>query len=344
MKITLLYKADNPFMSGNYYDNTLYDFLVKAMGDNPDINYNMIPINSEYDATHLKGKTDAIILTDVRDYNMPRIHGLKTLGVPILSRCGDFHDVARYGTGEQNYYDYGVDCMFNFMSEKYFYKYYPDSMNYRTIFFGVEPSLYQNLMSFQKRIKNKVLNSGAIERNTALWYRTSRLILSYAKDIVKNPEKLSLKSRVLYPKLRPYHHYKLRSDCNNLNYVEYGTTVRNQTHKTKTYSHMLSKYRAAIASTTYCPTIKYWEIAASGCLAFMEITSTNNGKYLGFRDNVNCVVINEQNYKKRFEEYLSDPDHSRWEKIAKAGRAHAIQNFNNNKASHELVALIREFL
>ena len=344
MKVTCIYQEDDPFLSGIHFDNTTYDFLVTAMNNNPDIDYNTVPIRSEYDATRLKGKTDAIILVNIRDYNMPKIHGLKDLNIPILARCGDFHDAPRYGTGEQNYHDYGVDCMFNFMSEKYFYKYYPKSMNYRTVFFGIDPLLYENLVPFQTRIKDKILNSGAVERNTAVWYRKSKSILGYARDVIKNPEKLPFKSRALHPKLRPYHYYKLRSNCNNLDYVVHGVNTQDILSESNLYSHMLSKYRAAIAATTYYPTIKYWEIAASGCLTFMEITDTNHGDYLGFQDKKNCIVINEKNYKKRFEEYLADPDNLMWMEIAKAGQAHAMQNFNNDKASNDLVSLIREFL
>lgn len=343
LEIAFLHKKTDPFYTGKHSDNTTYEFLVKGMQRNKNIQYTIIPISQEYDAyLHLKGKVDAVILSSCRDHNIPKIQGLKKLNVPILVRCGDFHDAARYGTGEQNYHDYGVDCMFNFMSDKYFYKYYPTNMNYSTILFGVESSLYSNLVSFNNRIKDTILNSGVTEHNTALRYRIIKSLFFYAKDIMYNPEKISIYSRLFHPSPLLYHYYKLRSDCNRLDYVTYDTKTKN--YKQVSYQHMLSRYRAAIAATTYYPTIKYWEIAAAGCLTFMEITDVNDGKYLGFEDKKTCVIINKDNYKKRFEEYLADPDNPLWEEIAQAGREYALQNFNNDKASNDLVSLIHKFL
>lgn len=358
-RIAFIYKASDPFWTGRHYDNTSYEFLVKAMQRNRDVDYMLVPVSREYDAGRsLKGRCDAVILGGFRDYNIPRIRGLKSLDVPVLSRCGDFHDARRYGMGERNYDDYGIDCLFNFMSERYFYKYYPRHMNYRTILFGVEPSLYQNLTPFKRRIKDKILNSGATARvyqnltpfkhrivgrvinftavtpGAIRWKIAGGTCLSYARDVLRNPERLPLRSRLLHPKVSLYHFYKLRTDCNRLAYVVYGRGA--------SYQQMLSEYSAAIAATTYYPTIKYWEIAAAGCLVFMEITEKNHGQYLGFRDGKNCVVINEDNHEKRFEEYLNNPDDQKWEKIADAGRSHAMRNFSNDKGVEDLLGLIMD--
>ena len=342
LKVTLLHEATDPFYSGEHSDNTTYEFLVSAMQRNQTIDYTVLPIQHEYDAyAKLHGKTDAVILSACRDHNIPKITGLKKLNVPILARCGDFHDAPRYGTGEQNYIDYGIDCMFNFMTGDYFYRYYPKKMNYRTILFGVEPSLYTNLTPFKDRLSSTILNSGAVERNTALWHRTGRTVLRYARDVVRNPEKLPFHSRLLHPRRSAYHYYKLRSDCHRLDYVTRASSIKD--HIQMPYPCLLSRYRAAMAATTFYPTIKYWEIAAAGCLVFMEITDTNHGAYLGFQDRKTCIIINDNNYKKRFEEYLADPDDMIWKEIAVAGRAYALQNFNNDKASHDIVELIREF-
>ena len=358
-RIAFIYKASNHFYTGKHYDNTSYEFLVKAMQRNRDVDYMLVPISGEYDAgISLKGRCDAVILAGFRDYNMPKIRGLKSLDVPVLSRCGDFHDVRRYGMGEQNYDDYGIDCVFNFMSERYFYKYYPRHMNYRTIFFGVEPSLYQNPTPFKCRIKDKILNSGATARvyqnftpfkhrivgrvinfaavtpGAIRWKIAGEACLLYARDVLRNPEGLPLRSRLLHPNAPAYKFYKLRTDCNRLACVVY--------KRNTLYQQMLSEYGAAIAATTYCPTIKYWEIAAAGCLVFMEITEKNHGQYLGFRDGENCVVINEDNYEERFEEYLNNFDDPKWEKMADAGRSHAMRNFSNDKGGEDLLELIRE--
>lgn len=358
-RIAFIYKASDIFWTGKHYDNTSYEFLVKAMQRNKDIDYMLVPVSGEYNAGRsLKGRCDAVILAGFRDYNMPRIHGLKSLDVPVLSRCGDPHDARRFGMGERNYDDYGIDCLFNFTNEKSFYKYYPHHMNYRTILFGIEPSSYQNLTPFNHRIKDKILNSGATARvyqnarpfkhrtvgkvinfaaatpGAIRWRVASEACLSYARDVLRNPDGLPFRSRLLHPKPSAYHFYKLRTDCNRLAYVVYGRDA--------SYQRMLSKYSAAIAATTHHPSIKYWETAAAGCLTFMEITEGNYGLYFGFEDGGNCVVINEDNHEERFEEYLNNSDDPKWEKIADAGRSHAIRNFSNDKGVEDLLELIRE--
>ena len=78
--------------------------------------------------------------------------------------------------------------------------------------------------------------------------------------------------------------------------------------------------------------MKYWENAAAGCLTFMEITKLNNGKEVGFIDGKSSIFINERNYKKKFEEYLTDLDNPMWEQIAFEGRKYAIENFSNDTA------------
>jgi len=105
---------------------------------------------------------------------------------------------------------------------------------------------------------------------------------------------------------------------------------------------MPSRYGGAIAATAHCPAIKSWEIAAAECLTLMKIMDKNHGLYLGFQDKKNCIVINEDNYRERLEEYVSDADNPRWEEIAEAGRIYAMRNFNNNKAVEDVLRLIEE--
>ena len=98
---------------------------------------------------------------------------------------------------------------------------------------------------------------------------------------------------------------------------------------------------AVIAANSYNPNMKYWEIAASGCLTFMEITKKNRGQFLGYEDGKHAIFINEENYKEKFQEYLDDTENSRWKKIAEAGRDYTIKNFNNDAAVSSLVKLIK---
>jgi hypothetical protein len=106
----------------------------------------------------------------------------------------------------------------------------------------------------------------------------------------------------------------------------------------------LSQYGAAIAACTVYPVQKYWEMPAAGCLTFMEMTERNDGSYLGFKDGETSIFMNEKNYKKKFEEFLNDPDNKKWQEIASAGREHVMSNLTNEKAANNLVNLMRELL
>ena len=100
----------------------------------------------------------------------------------------------------------------------------------------------------------------------------------------------------------------------------------------------------AIAATTFYPTIKYWETSASGCLTFMEISEKNNGKYLGYKDGTNAIFITENNYKEKFEEYLTDIMNPKWEQIAQEGTKYTMKKFSNDEAVKELVSLMEDLL
>ena len=52
----------------------------------------------------------------------------------------------------------------------------------------------------------------------------------------------------------------------------------------------------------------------------------------------------KKNYRQKFEAYLNDVDNPKWEKIANAGREHALKNLNNNIAVDLLVKLMYELL
>ena len=76
----------------------------------------------------------------------------------------------------------------------------------------------------------------------------------------------------------------------------------------------------------------------------MEISELNKGEYLGFRDGENAIFINEENYKEKFLEYLSDINNPKWMKIAQAGKAFTMEKFSNDKAVKQLVKLFNDVL
>ncbi len=322
IQVAFIYKKSVPFLSLNNYDTTYYHFFMNALNRNQRIQVTYFPGEDKFDLRILKGKFDVILLYENWNWGVPdELIGIEDVDIPIISRCGDFHAVKKYDI--ISYHDkYKIDYYFGFNTENLFHQFYPKKFNYKTIIFGLEPSLYQNLTPFNERIKNKILNSGAVGNQT---------IISKILGLILDPESNAHK------------HYKLRAMCNRLPFVEYTPTPQNQYVGDK-YPLLLSKYASAISATTTFPTIKYWEIPAAGCLTFMEITELNEGKYLGYQDNKTAIFINSNNYKEKFAEYLSDLENPKWGKIAYDGRKYALENFNNDKAVDSLADLMKEII
>ena len=126
--------------------------------------------------------------------------------------------------------------------------------------------------------------------------------------------------------------------------IDENISIKNGKYPNDDYVTYLTRYRASIAATTFYPTLKYWENAAAGCLTFMEITEKNDGEFIGFRDNETCIYINEKNYEKKFQEFLSDPDNKKWEEIAQSGRDFAMNELNNDNAVKKIVDIMKELI
>lgn len=115
-------------------------------------------------------------------------------------------------------------------------------------------------------------------------------------------------------------------------------------HRGLKYPILLGKFRAAIASVTAYTAIRYIEIPMCGCLTFMEGTYKNYWKHLNFTDNENAIRIDATNYVQKFREYIETVDDPKWEKIAAAGRKHAIKHWSNRVQVNKLIDIIEEFL
>ena len=76
----------------------------------------------------------------------------------------------------------------------------------------------------------------------------------------------------------------------------------------------------------------------------MEITEKNNGKFIGFKDNESCIFINEDNYEKKFQEFLSDPNNPKWEEIAQSGRDFAMNELSNDNAAEKIVEIMDKLM
>tara|TARA_B100001245_G_scaffold165419_1_gene124940 strand:+ start:260 stop:1141 length:882 start_codon:yes stop_codon:yes gene_type:complete len=293
---------------------------MRALRRNENIDVVNVPTGRQFDCLKLKNKFDVILLWQNSLFGMPEeLLNIEKLSIPVIAKCSDPIDTKESIKFHEKW---NISCYFHFISKDFFYELYPKEFNYKTIIFGLEPSLYKNLKPFNERIKNRILLSGAIGNKKFL----SRII-----NDIRNP------------KWNAYRCYFLRTQCTKLSYIDYTPTL-NHKYVGDMYPKLLEKYATSVAADTFSPAVKYWEMTAAGCLTFMEITEKNKGKHIGFNDGLNAIFINENNYKEKFEDYLADIDNPKWQEIALAGRDYALKELNNDKAVESLVELMREMI
>ncbi len=110
------------------------------------------------------------------------------------------------------------------------------------------------------------------------------------------------------------------------------------------YWQLLNQYRAAIACMSYTSVLKYFEIPMCGCLMFAEVTDFNQIREMGFIDGVNCIYIDEDNYKDRFKEYINTVDDPKWKRIADTGHKLVKNTYNNESEVKRFVELIESMV
>jgi len=307
-------------MSGKHFDNTYYHFHVDALQRNSKLDVKYFHGEQKFDTSILQDKFDVIQLWGNCSFGMPdEIIGIDDLDIPVISGVGDPVDAKN---SLKFHKKWKIDHYFHFYNKDFFYELYPKNFKYKTIIFGLEPSLYQNSTPFNVRIKNRILLTGAIGNRKKI----SRII----NDLRK-------------PKWNAYRYYYLRTKCAELPYVDYTPTLQHEYVNDK-YPILLQKYSASIAATSYTPCIKYWENAAAGCLTFMEISKKNRGDYLGYKDGETSIFIDENNYKQKFQEYLDEPDNPKWKNIAERGKAFTLDNLNNDNAVESLVEIMESLI
>ena len=324
IRVAFIYKSSNPYMSKKAWATTYYHFFMDALKRNEELDVSYFPAEKSFDTSVLKNNFDIILLWENHPWGSPdELIGIENLNIPVICRINDAHDAKIKGKIE--YHEkYKIDYYFGYLPESFFYKYYPKNFKYKVIIYGVEPSLYQNLTPFSQRIKNKILCSGAAA--------STKLTTQLFERIIRFRGETSM-----------FKHYKLRTMSIKLPYVDYTPTLDHK-YVNDNYPKLLGQYQTSIASHSLYPVIKYWESTASNCLTFMEITEKNDAKILGFKNNETAIFINEKNYKQKFEEYLADPDNSKWEEIANAGREYTMQNLTNDNAVESLVEIMKELI
>ena len=201
IKVAFIFHKDNYFLLGNHFDNTYYNFFIKALKRNERLMVEDYKTESTFDCSKLKGKADVILLWENSPFGMPKeISNIQNMEIPVISRIGDpsrvKESVKLHGKWNINYY-------FDFFSESFFHSIYPKEFMYEKIFYGLESSLFENLKPFNDRIKNKILNSGNIGNDKFL----SKII-----NDIRNPKWNNYRCKVL------------RTKCSKLEFVDYSFT------------------------------------------------------------------------------------------------------------------------
>ena len=321
IKTAFIYKPSNPYMSKTAWATTYYHFFMNALNRHADLDMAYFPAEKKFDVSKLRDKFDIILLWENHPWGSPdELSGIQNLDIPVICRINDAHDAKI--KGKIGYHEkYKIDHYFGYLPERFFHKYYPKNFKYKVIFYGVESKLYENLTPYSKRIKKKILCSGAA---------ASTKFSSRLRDIIRGDRSL-------------WKHYKLRTKCIELPYVDYTSTLQHEYINDK-YPLLLMKYCTSIAACSSFPVIKYWESTAAGCLTFMEVTEKNQANILGFNDGKNAIFINEKNYEKKLSDYISDPNNAKWSEIAENGRYYTMNNLTNDVASNSLVEIFREYI
>ena len=316
IKVAFIYKASNIFMTGKHFDNNYYNFFLKALPRNKNIEVTNFTEEEKFDIEKLENKFDVILLWQNNEFGTPDLINIKNSKIPVITRCADPREIE---ITKKYHKKWKIDYYFHFWPESFFHSFLPKNFKYKSIIYGLESSLYKNTTPFEDRIKNKILNSGAIGNTKPL----SKII-----NDIKNP------------KWNAYRVYYLRTIINNLPYVDYFPTLQNEFVGDK-FPLLLQKYQAAVAASTTNPVAKMWEIPAAGCMTFLEVNEKNKADFVGFKNNENAVFINEKNYKEKFQEYLENIEDTKWRNIAEKGRKFVIDNLNNDKAVESLVELMQ---
>lgn len=315
-------RVDEVLNGKHLFDKNMYYFFRHAILRNRNLEVDHVDTLGRVDVSKLENDYDIVLLPYIDIAASLALAGIRDCNIPVIGRPSDPHTVLKYnkiGVADS----LKIDRFFDSYAPASFYEYFPKRFRYETVHMGLEPSLCESETPWTKRTPDRIALSGALDK-PGLAHKM------YYRVYLRRPKALS-----------PDFHYRLRTKCSRLPYMIHTRDIY-PGQGTDQLHGILSGFRTAVAATTTYPTIKYKETPAAGCLTFMEITERNHGAFLGFEDGKNAVFIDESNYKDKFQEYLDRPDDPRWEKIAREGRRHALENLSNDRGVEMLVKIMRQ--
>ncbi len=320
----MVYSSGSERLNGSHSIKTAYHFFRHAIFRNKNLEIDSFDAIGRINVSNLEENYDVVLLPHIDIAASLALAGIRNCSIPVIGHPGDPHTVLiqdMVGLADS----LKIDWFFDAYAPASFYEYYPKRFEYEIVHIGLEPSLYEDKTPWVDRTPDKIAISGILDKPDFLHKMYYRVYL-------RRPRVLSSDF-----------HYKLRTKCSRLPYMIHTRDIY-PGQGTDQLNQILSGFRAGVAATTTFPTAKYKETPAAGCLTFMEITERNHGSFLGYEDGKSAVFIDESNYKERFQEYLDSQDDPKWERMAREGRRHALENLSNDKGVEILVKIMRKAL
>ena len=133
IRLSIIFKESYNYFQAEHFDKTTGNFFLKAFERNSDLEVTYHPCKKNFDVSKLKGKCDVILLPNNYSDGAPdKLENIKQVGIPVISRTGDPHWAKRYNQVkfmEEN----NIDFLFSSHPDSYIYKFYPKSINHKTI-------------------------------------------------------------------------------------------------------------------------------------------------------------------------------------------------------------------
>ena len=90
IKVAFIFHKDNYFLLGNHFDNTYYNFFIKALKRIHRISVKNYKTDSIFDCSKLNDEADIILLWENSFFGMPsELKNIQNLEIPVISRTGD---------------------------------------------------------------------------------------------------------------------------------------------------------------------------------------------------------------------------------------------------------------
>ena len=311
MEVSLLYHKNDKGIHGNHWKRNNYRFFQEELPKH--VNFHRYPIGDGFDCKLVKD-SDVVILWSIREHNLEPmgLKGFEDLKCFKITRAPDAWQI------DDNYNKtakrLGIDLIVSFQSPNAQYTYLDRSIHYERFILGIDPVTYKCPDNWEDRRGDVILSSGVLANKSSRqsWF------------------------------------YRFRTDCARLPYIEHiikaTTNEAEYKYLGTDYWRLLTQYRASIACMSFTSVLKYFEIPMCGLLLFAEVTQLNQIAEMGFEDGVNCIYIDQHNYKEKFQEFLNDPDNPKWKQIADNGRQLVLDNYTNEREVKRFVQYLEQSL